>query len=226
MRSGTMVDTRELKTPCERLKYVREKLLKVSRAEVSKKHGLSVDTLAAWENGKIKLTEKGIDRCIRIYNAENLLVSREWIFTGEGISPEFSLDLNRYFKTQNDESLSVDINNEILRAKDLDYFINSSPNATVVTISNADMLPLYSLGDSVGGYLRSNTDISNYIGTDCIVKTKDKAVYVRRIASVDSKRQCTLSCLNPMYKGNPEPIFYNVDITAFAPIIWIRRSGN
>ena len=64
-------------TPGERLKYIRERLVKLSRAEVQNKYGLSQDTLAAWENEKINITEKGIDRCIKMYNAENLIFSKE-----------------------------------------------------------------------------------------------------------------------------------------------------
>ncbi|MCD8524329.1 MAG: helix-turn-helix domain-containing protein [Gammaproteobacteria bacterium] len=87
------VDIKKMTTPGERLKYIRERLVKLSRAEIQEKHGLSQDTLAAWENGKIKITEKGIERCIKIYNAENLLFSKEWLLTGEGLNPNFSFEL-------------------------------------------------------------------------------------------------------------------------------------
>jgi len=33
----------------------------------------------------MQISEKGIDRCIKAYNAENLMISREWLLTGEGL---------------------------------------------------------------------------------------------------------------------------------------------
>ncbi len=61
-------------------------------------HGHKKDTLAAWENEKIQVSEKGIERCIKICSAENLIFSREWLLIGKGLDPSFSFDLRRYFR--------------------------------------------------------------------------------------------------------------------------------
>lgn len=216
-----------IKTPGDRLKYVREALLKISRADVYKKHGLSQDTLAAWENGKIQVTEKGIERCIKIYNSENLMLSREWLLTGEGLGPQFSFDLNRYFKTANTEESSEKLEDNVLLAKELDFFRSSTKSSVTGIISSDDMLPLYSRGDHVGGRFRYGNDIENCIGRDCIIKSKDGGIYIKRLAKGSEPNKYNLSCLNPNWNDwNSEPVLFNVEIECAAPIIWHRRADD
>jgi transcriptional regulator with XRE-family HTH domain len=211
-------------TPGRRLKYVREKLLKISRADVAKKHGLSADTLAAWENEKNPLTEKGLDRCIKIFNAENLIVSREWILTGEGIHPNFTFDLSRYFKTIPAENSNQPVDDAILLAREIEFFRSLSSDSVTGLIANADMLPLYAQGDHVGGRFVYGDDIESCIGKDCIVHTKDGAVFIRRVVKNINNKSYNLVCLNPEWNGNPEPVMFDVEIEKAAPIIWHRRT--
>jgi len=216
--------TNKMISPGERLKYVRENLLKMSRADIQKTHGLSQDTLAAWENGKIQITEKGIDRCIKIYNSENLIVSKEWLLTGNGLSPKFSFDLNRYFKNVTTSDLSSEkLDDHILLAKEIEFFLSQAKNSITCLISTEDMLPMYSIGDYVGGRLRYGNEINDCIGKDCIIKSKDGATFIRRISKGNKEQRYNLVCLNPAWNGNPEPVFFNIEIEAAAPIIWHRR---
>lgn len=217
------VSAKKMITPGERLKYIRENLLKLSRANVHETYGLSPDTLAAWENGKIQITEKGIDRCIKMYSSENLIITKEWLLTGEGLSPKFSFDLNRYFRNTTSEASAEVFDDQMLLAKEIEFFRSLTTNAVVCLISNEDMLPLYSVGDYVGGRLRYNEEINSCIGKDCIIKTKDDSTYVRRIAKPPHGGGYNLVCINPAWNGNAEPVIYNVEIESAAPIIWHRR---
>lgn len=213
-------------SPGERLKYIREHLVKLSRAEIQDKYGLSQDTLAAWENEKINITEKGIDRCIKIYNAENLIFSKEWLLTGEGLSPNFSFELNRYFKNFPTDLNTTSVDDQLLIAKEIEYFRSLTQNSVTALVSSEDMLPLYAPGDYVGGRLRSKKAIEHCIGKDCIIRTKDQATYIRRIVKGKDKKHFNLACTNPQWKGNAEPVLYNVEIESAAPIIWHRRSDD
>lgn len=213
----------KVQTIGERLKYIREKLLKLSRADVYKKHGLSPDTLAAWESGKIQISEKGLDRCLKIYNAENLIVAREWLLIGEGLSPKFSFDLNRYFETFHTEREENEIDDSIILVKEIDFFRSLSKNSVTGLVPNDDMLPIYSRGDYVGGRFRYGEDIEYCIGKDCIVKTKDNATYIRRVVKGSIDKKYNLVCLNPAWNGSPEPVIFNVELECGAPIIWHRR---
>jgi DNA-binding transcriptional regulator YiaG len=224
--TNTMQDdtnTTNMVTPGARLKYIRENLVKLSRSEVSKKHGLSPDTLAAWENEKIQVTEKGLERCIKIYNSENLLVSKEWLLTGEGLSPNFSFDLNRYFKNYSATTEAGNLDDGLLLAREIEYFRSLTNNSITALISNEDMLPLYSRGDHVGGRLRDREHVGECIGKDCIIRLPDGATYIRRIANGKNEGHYNLACLNPHSDDNPEPVIFNVKIESAAPIIWHRR---
>lgn len=214
---------KNLSTPHSRIKYVRDKLLKLSRAEVFKKHGLSVDTLSAWESGKTQLTEKAIERCIKIFTAENLIVSREWLLTGEGLDPRFSFDLNRYIHTTTHDATAGRENDTLLLAKEIDFFRSLSPNSVTVLVPNDSMLPVYSRGDYVGGRFLFGKNILNCIGKDCIVKTRDDSIFVRRVVRNTQTGGYNLVCLNPSCNDNTEPVLFDVEISCAAPIIWYRR---
>lgn len=216
-------DIPKMETPGQRLTYIREKLLRLSRSAVHKKYGLSPDTLAAWEKDKVQITEKGISRCIKIYNAENVIVSREWILTGEGLDPNFSFELNRYFKNLPTGKTDKEVDDNILLAQEIEHFRSLASNSVTALVPNEDMLPIYSQGDHVGGRLRYEKEIEDCIGKDCIVKTKDGATYIRRVSKNPNGEGYNLVCLNPEWDGNPEPVIFNVDIECAAPIIWHRR---
>lgn len=217
------IDLSKLKTSGERLKYIRTDLLKMSRSDIYKKYGLSQDTLAAWENEKIKISEKGIDRCIKIYNSEKLIVSREWVLIGEGLPPNFSFDLNRYFNTLQTNETETKIDDNFLLVKEIEFFRSLSPNSITSLVSSEDMLPAFSRGDYVGGRFRYGREISDCIGKNCIIKTKGGSLFIRRLASSPSGKGYNLVCLNPKWDGNPEPVLFNVDVESVAPIIWHRR---
>jgi transcriptional regulator with XRE-family HTH domain len=212
------------KTPGSRLKYIRENLLKLSRAEVAKKYGLSVDTLAAWENEKISLTDKGLDRCIKIFNSENLIVSRAWMLSGEGVHPNFTFELNRYFKNLSFEKNDHTVNDAILLAKEIEFFRSLSSDSITVLVSTGDMLPLYAQGDYVGGRFVFGNQIENCIAKDCIVYTKEGDLFIRRLAKNKNYKTFNLVCINPEWGGNPEPVIFDVEIEKAAPIIWHRRT--
>ena len=52
---------------------------------------------------------------------------------------------------------------------------------------------------------------------------KDGATFIRRISKGNKEQRYNLVCLNPAWNGNPEPVFFNIEIEAAAPIIWHRR---
>jgi transcriptional regulator with XRE-family HTH domain len=216
-------DIDKLKTPGARLKHIRNELLKLSRSEMFKKYGLSPDTLAAWENEKLPVSESAIERCIKIYNAESLLVSREWLLTGKGLNPNFSFNFNRYFKSQKMSESAEKLDDNFLLAKEIEFFRSLSSGSVTAFISNDDMLPFYSRGDHVGGRLKYGHDIEGCIGKDCIINLKDGSMYIRRVSKSPTGDGYNLNCLNSAWAGNPDPIIFNVEIDSAAPIIWHRR---
>lgn len=213
----------QLSTPGERLKYIRE-LLRVSRAYISERYGLSADTLTAWENGKSKLTEKGLMRCMEVYRQEGVVLSKSWILTGEGLDPKLSVALGKYFNSSEPTETSEVVDDHELMYLEADYFKNSAQNSVIMIVSNADMLPLYSPGDFVGGRFRFHKNIAECIGKDCIIQTISGERYFRRLALGNTPKKYNLVCLNPAWGGNPEPVLFDVEVESVAPVIWHRRA--
>jgi transcriptional regulator with XRE-family HTH domain len=224
-------------TPAERLKYVR-KLVRLSRPDVEEKYQLSAATLKAWENGQATLTAKGIKRCIDIYRKEGVILNREWIMTGEGLSPKLSLDISRYFASElqyplrdnkgmiKDSDLlpySKDDNACILR--EAAFFKESYPDAVILTVTNDDMEPVYQIGDYVGGRFRYGKDIATTLKRNCIVRLKTGEDIIRRIFKSNSGKYYNLACINPVC-GSEKPILFNVDVECVAPVIWHRIPNN
>jgi transcriptional regulator with XRE-family HTH domain len=213
----------KLSTPGERLKYIRE-LLRVTRAYINEHYGLSADTLTAWENGKSKLTEKGLTRCMEIYRQEGVVLSRSWILTGDGLDPKLSVTLGKYFNSSVPTESAETVDDHELMYREAEYFKNSAPNSVIMIVSSSDMLPLYSPGDFVGGRFRFNEDIAECVGKDCIIQTVNGERYFRRLALGNSPKKYNLVCLNPAWGGNPEPVLFDFDIQSVAPVIWHRRA--
>ena len=84
-------------TPSERLEYIRKKI-RLTRTNIEKRYGLSAATLKFWEKGK--LSEKGLKRCIDIYRKEGVILSKEWIMTGNGLPPKLAINVGKYFASE------------------------------------------------------------------------------------------------------------------------------
>lgn len=211
-----------LKTPASRLKYVREQLLRLTRPAICKKYGLSKDSLTAWENGRISLTEKAIDKCIKIFTAENLIVMREWLLTGEGEGPEFSFHFNRYIRTAQTEN-NDEADEQTLLIKEVEYFKSLTANSIVVLMPDDTMLPFYQRGDYVGGRFVAKDEILHCVGKNCIVQDSDNMLYVRRLAKFINKKTFSLIALNLAESQISDPIISDIVVKAVAPIIWHRK---
>ena len=109
-------------TPGERLKYVRKQLLKLTRKAFTEKYDLSEDTLKSWENCRTRLTEKGLQRCIKIYRHAGVNLSEDWILTGEGLDPNISVDLSCYINEPRAVYESSALSDEMLLLKEIDFF--------------------------------------------------------------------------------------------------------
>lgn len=216
----------ELTLPHQRIRYVRQHLLKMTRADIHNKYGIPVDTIVAWENGKVNLTEKAVDRYIKVFEQESILVTREWIINGSGRSPKLIFDFNKYLSDipTPPNYLNNSQNEDLFILKEVEYFKSLYSNAIIAVVTTDDMLPLYLKGDYVGGRLRYSNELDTLIGKDCIIKTIDNAQFIRRIAkSVENNNRYNLVCLNASWGGNPEPVIFNVEVVCAAPIIWHRR---
>lgn len=208
-------------TPAERLRSIRTQL-RHSRNYICQTYKLPIDTLRAWENGKVRLTEKAITRCLSIYRKEGVILSKSWIVTGEGLPPKLAVEIGNFFESDNQKQ-NLEMDDTLLMVKEADFFKNLNPDSTILLVTTEEMLPYYAPGDYVGGRLKSKTDIDDCIGKDCIVISKSQKKYFRRLSKNILDGSYNLVCHNPHWGKTLEPVIFDVDIESVAPIIWHRR---
>lgn len=71
-------DTKEMEIG-EKIKFIREKVLKQERNEFAKRIEVSYQTLGNWETGKRPVTSKNLNIICRVYK-----INPQWFETGEG----------------------------------------------------------------------------------------------------------------------------------------------
>ncbi len=219
------LSTDNLDTPGARLKSIRMRL-KLTRGRICKMYSLPVDTLRAWENGKLRLTDKGLNRCINVYRNEGIIVSKSWILTGEGLNPRFSYEISQYFsEIPNIDNHTVTDDN-VLMIKEAEFFKKTSHDAIILLVTTDEMLPFYAAGDYVGGRLKKNEFAETALGKDCIIITRSGEKYFRRLSKDQTHGHFNLVCHNPIRGRTLEPVIYNVDIDLIAPVIWHRKPDN
>jgi len=223
VKFDTMEKGKQSITPGERLLQVRG-LLRISRSYIQEKYGLSPDTLRSWEGNKVRLTDKAVKRCLKIYRNEGVVISDNWLLTGEGLDPKLGLNLGRYYREIQLPDKGAELYTEDVRiAREANYFKKINSEAITMQVSNEDMLPFYAPGDSIGGRIKRGKSIEECIGKDCIIKTQEGALFFRRVSKHNALGGYNLACLNPSWGGTPEPVLYNILVDYAAPIVWHRR---
>jgi transcriptional regulator with XRE-family HTH domain len=198
-----------LNTAGERLKYLRS-LVRLDRKIISEKYNIPEITLRQWENGKISLTKKGVDRCVEAYLQEGLNVKSTWLQDGIGETPKLDYTLISFI--ENTSSHKTPMTPNIV--DDYQYFSKTYKNCILFNIITEEMNPIYKPGDFVMG--RISTNITDLNTKDCIVNLISGEIVFRRIF-INELDQVNLSPINPF--SQIEPIF-NAQIKTIAPIIF------
>lgn len=211
----------DLSTPARRLRHIRN-LARITRGYIQQKYRLADATLKSWEKEERNITAVAAERCAQIYLQEGIIVSPEWILYGQGLPPTNAATVGAYFNST--EEVLDETNDEICMLRDADVFKKLYPNGMVLLVSNSDMSPFYKAGDYVGGgILYQGSNIERAVNKDCIVLLKTGEQFFRRLIKT-SKGTYNLVCLNPS-EETAEPVLYDADVAAVAPIIWHRLKG-
>jgi hypothetical protein len=195
----------------KRVRYVRENVLNISRAELCKNSVISEPSLKSWELALAGgLTEKGATKLeVRLHEL-GVYCPALWLLHGIGFGP-----------TTNPEELNIFDTEEKQIADELLCF-RKQPNAIDVLVRDDGMVPLLYPGNYAAGIVVKN--IETAIGKDCIVKTGEDNLLIRKIHYGNEPDRYTLSCLNK--DSNIARVeMKNVQIVFAAPVIWIRRKN-
>ncbi|NNM59317.1 MAG: hypothetical protein HKM04_05830 [Legionellales bacterium] len=193
----------------------------LNRKSFSERSHISLPTLRSWEepdNNRGGLTKKGAERLINAFYLCGVICKIDWLLFGKGIAPQtVNKSTGSFFSIQDEEQAWSE---EETILKDIISFKANNKNAVVATIDDKDMLPLFSLGDFVGGVKIFFPHIKHLIGLNCIIQTNTKLM-VRTIEAIDDKNIATLTPYNR--KGEA---LKDVDIIFAAEIVWHRRRAS
>lgn len=205
-----------------RIKSIRSEL-GLSRKEFESKSGISANTLRAWEIGANPITAKVARKLTTALARCGIQCQPEWILSGNGIAPRtFSAEEQ---EQQNKLMLNFpehDWNDETAILKEIQFFETENPNAIVVTVPDDSMLPIYCLGEYVGGIRFKGNKLNELIGESCIIESNSGDIYIRKLQKGSKRNLYTLYPLNPN-TNTEEPIIYNLNIKSAAKIIWHRK---
>lgn len=193
----------------------------LTRTAFFQKTGISAATLRIWEEpneGRNGLSSKGVKRLILALGTCGVHCSEEWLLNGLGAGPKLiNLAPDNLFKERQKNNLWTE---EESILKDIDAFIQNNLDATVSLITDNSMMPLFSIGDYVGGSKKRGGDIKKLVGLNCIIELQEKTI-IRRISGVNENNRFTLTAINHD-TGPEEQVIINVEIKSAAEIVWHR----
>lgn len=197
-----------------------------TRQTLEDKYGISLNTLQAWEQGKAPLTLKGAEKIVKALKKSGVHCTTDWLLNGKSEPPKL-IDMeqiqtleNNDIKLLNSDFIQWNDGTAILR--EIESFRAFNPNSSVIIVMDDGMLPFYSIGDYVGGKRKLGNKIDEYIGTHCIIETKDGLTMVRKLGAGKFNNTYTLSCIHPMTTIS-SPTLYDVELASVAPVIWHRK---
>lgn len=194
----------------KRIKYLRTRLLGLTREELSKGSNFSLHSLKAWElcwGGG--LTESGAEKISGHMRKLGIYCSVFWLLYGIGRPPN---KINHDFNICEEEEAHI--------AKELLVF-RELENSIDTIVKDDCMLPFFYPDTFVGGIITKNID--DAIAKQCIVVDMDENVYVRILNYGDNSEVYNLLCANEQTLLSKK-VIQNLKIQLAAPIIWVRKS--
>lgn len=182
-------------------------LIGITRKQMTEKYGISVNTIQSWENGTNCLGQNGAAKLAEVFQKEGLNVTDEWLLCGDLSHSQASLTNNNILSMRSD----------IKVLEEIDYFKNNNLNSVVTMVLDDGLLPIFDVGDYVGGVNVLGKKIKDLVGEFCIITTDEEKILTRKILSHERDDVFVISCINPFTKMQ-EPHFFSCSIYAAAPI--------
>jgi hypothetical protein len=197
----------------ERVRYVREKVLRLTREEFQSRSGISPNSLQNWEQVRANgLTEMAARRLVQAFQKEGVNCTVEWLLYGIGEKPASPFSPS---------SMRQEINEEDNIHRELALFHELNNNGVDARISDDSMLPCFWPGDYVAGTRYKGESIKKAVGMPCIVETTDGTVLVKLLEMGENEGCYNLASANP--HAPVKRVFKDVELNYAAPILWIRR---
>lgn len=191
----------------DRITYCRSSINMTRKELVNLWGGASIPSLSRWELNTVNIPKKKLESLVEFFNNENLLVSLDWILTGEGVPPvKLSPDL---FDSIDFDSLAQETLLNINQKQT--YFCFGQ-------VKNNVLSPFIKYGDYIGGLKHMDSSLSILSG---------ELIYVQKGADIFSGI-CVLQEENLVLDGfisakGYADIMQIKDIDAVGKIEWLIR---
>ena len=210
----------------ERIRLLRE-YIRVPRSYFEIKYQLSKETLKKWETNSYKINNNSINKIIKIFKNEGVIVPKEWLECGIGHIPMMIPNYDQTLTTEDKSFLiSKNIPEELKTSKEIEIILKFYNNTIHLFINDESMQPVYPMDCCVIGIKKSGKYIEEVKSKDCIIKIKlFPHPIARRINSIDNNTYC-LSNLNLVESNLNIPSVIVVDkndIEYFAKIRWVIK---
>ena len=205
------------KEAAARLKQARS-LTELPRTIFAKKHKLSANSLAAWENGTSAFSEEVAENLVSILSKEGIKVTSEWIISGKGAGP---IDLG-LASLQNSNFLPLSISDEeefIWRATA--SFKEFYKDSLMLVIFDDSALPFYKPGDHVAGKIIPQEQIAFITDEPLIIELENGGLMLRYIEPTSEQGAYNLKAINS--SSVLGPTIFDVKIKRAARINWVFR---
>ncbi len=209
--------TQPNKEAASRLKHARS-LTGFARTVFCKKHNMSSNTMAAWENGTTYFSEEAAKKISKYLQQDGIEVSSEWIMEGKGTEP-FSLDMRGANKTHFIRSSVADEEEFIWRATI--SFKEFYKDSLVLIMVDDTALPFYRPGDHIGGKVITEDKILFIEDEPLIVELENGSLILRYVEKTSKPGLYHLKSINQNTLMGAQ--IKNVKIKRAARINWIFR---
>lgn len=191
-----------------RVRYIREKLLELSREDFCANFSFTSQSLKAWElNWGGGLNEDRAKDLACHLKKLGIYTTASWLMHGIGDQPA-PMTNESFVSEEDDEHI----------AKELLLF-REQANTVDTIIDDDSMAPFLLSGDYVAGILMSNLSLA--IDQPCIVTDNHGKMVVRILRKGDKENFYHLEAINK--KSGVAKDIKNIPIKSAAPILWIRK---
>ncbi len=166
-----------------RLRKLRQ-LAQLTSAELASKAGISRASISYWENALNNgITRKGAERIIQILNDMGITCDFDWLWFGIGSLP--TITTKHKYTSDIIFARDPDVLHKLIGNvdKEISLFLSLNKEAVIHKIEDSIMVPVFELGDIVGGIWQPLDQIHDE--TNCIIKLNHKLL-ARIVRNIDN----------------------------------------
>lgn len=190
----------------------------LSRDLLHKRYGIAKATVQNWESARAGgLTRKGAQRILKVYHAEGVICSFDWLMHGVGSGPELVHQLQSVSNSDIPGKASM-----LGLAHDIAFLRSLYDHVVDMPLDDCSMQPAYPQSAHVAGISYFRDQIQLAVGHDCIIHAVSHPPMFRRLLPSD---QVDHYHLVPLNLSGDFTIITNVEVLSAAPVLWVRSEA-